>query len=65
MGEEETNSTYLLSWLIEPLAQMLESLLDWEHAKAVAWVKLFVYGSLTVGGTYIAYRTYRWVTAED
>jgi len=64
MGEE-TNSTYLLSWVIEPLAQMLESLLDWDHAKAVMWVKLLVYGSLTALIAYLVYSGYHWLKAEE
>lgn len=64
MGEEETNG-YFLSWVIEPLAQMLESLLDWDHAKAVAWVKLFVYGSLTALIAYLVYSGYHWLKAEE
>lgn len=64
MGEE-ANSTYLLSWIIEPLAELLESLLDWDHTKAVTWVKLLVYGSLTTVGVYTVYRLYQWLKAED
>jgi len=64
MGEE-TNSTYLLSWIIEPLAEIFESFFDWDHAKAVMWVKLLVYGSLTALIAYLAYIGYHWLKAED
>jgi len=42
MGEEETNG-YFLDWLIEPIADMLESFIGWEHEKAVSTIKAIVY----------------------
>jgi hypothetical protein len=52
---------YLLDWIIEPLAGILEAITGWEHEKAVKWVKGFVYLGLLGLVLAVGWKLYRWI----
>lgn len=58
MAEE---GEYLLDWMIEPLAGLLEALTGWDHEKAVKWVKGIVYLGLLVFALIVGLKIYRWI----
>ena len=62
MAEEE--GAYLLDWIIEPLASLLETLTGWDHEKAVKWVKGIVYGGFAFGALILVLKIYWWISGK-